>query len=367
MSDFLEFVCGCCVFDDAAGAEDEPRSLNKRLPASTGTVSSSFGDIYPETEELIHDAVNAVTKVIIAWLLCTLSVVITVHGLWFFVTESIMRVTVDLSVLSAGELACLVRVLYVKRLWKLSKSFTLFNFRRRLVSAIASIIAICLCIVELAGSIEISLRLYTSSDAAKGDAGTILRPVFILIFATGIGADAILTGMMCLWLNSARTGLKRWEYAMPLPRIASSLVETGGMIAFFANPTSQIFLAFYLQIGVLYLSSLLTSLNARRKVKQRIEQPFSVNFSALNHVYDSSSPSGTVTDGDGGGVRASSELPPSVRHLTIPRPSHLVMRAHSDDIMLGDDKAMTPDVERPQGQLERGMLGRTHPSVGYQR
>ena len=108
-------------------------------------------------------------------------------------------------------------------------------------------------------------------------------------------------------------------------------------------------------------------LNARRKVQQRIEQPFSVNFSALNHVYDSSSQSGTVTDGDGGGVRASSEVSPSVRHLTIPRPSHLVMRAHSDDIMLGDDKAMTPDVERPQGQVERGMLDRTHPSVGYQR
>ncbi|KAI0331672.1 hypothetical protein GY45DRAFT_1322027 [Cubamyces sp. BRFM 1775] len=309
-----------------------------------------------------------VASVILAWLLCTLSVIITVHGLWFFVVESAFHEnapapwTVDFFLLVNSIVACLVRTLYVKRLWKLRNSLTLFNLPGRAVSAIASLVAVCLCIVDLGGSIEISVQLYTSPED-KEDMD-ILRPVFILIFATGIASDAILTGMMCLWLNSARTGLKRTDSIINTLIVYSietglfpGLVETGGMIAFFVNPASQVFLAFYLQIGVLYLSSLLTSLNARRKVQERIEQPFSVNFSALNRVYDTSSQSGTDR------ARASSDSSASIGHLTIPRPSHFAMRAHSDEIMLGDDKAMTPDIERPQEQLEREMLGRMRSAV----
>ncbi|KAH9893555.1 hypothetical protein C8Q73DRAFT_538152 [Cubamyces lactineus] len=325
------------------------------------------------------DAGWFVASIILAWLLCTFSVIITVHGLWFFMSESIWREnastpwTVDFFLLVNSLVACLVRMLYVQRLWKLSRSLTLFVLPGRIISAIALVAAICLCIVDLAGSIEISVRLYTTPDADKGNVGAMLRPVFILIFATGICADAILTAMMCLWLNNARTGLKRTDSIINTLIVYSietglfpGLIETAGMIAFFANPGSQIFLAFYLQIGILYLSSLLTSLTARRKVQQRIDQPFSVNFSALNRVCDTTSQIGTD-----GGARASSDLSRapslSVRHLAIPRPSHLVMRAHTDDILVGDNKAMTPDVERPQEQIQREMLARTHPAVVYEK
>ncbi|KAI8996628.1 hypothetical protein BD414DRAFT_208119 [Trametes punicea] len=208
--------------------------------------------------------------VALAWILSSLSVAITVHGLWFFVMESMFHKTartpwtVDFFLFMNSAVATVVRLLYVCRLWKLCQSLT--HLRGRALSAGVLLLTILLCCVELAGSIEISVRLLHSNGSERGDVGNTLKPIFYLIFATGLSADAILTVMMCLWLHSARTGFKRTDSIINTMIVYTietglfpSLVETGGMIAFIVNSNSQIFLAFYLQIGVLYLTSLLTS------------------------------------------------------------------------------------------------------------
>ncbi|OSD04887.1 hypothetical protein PYCCODRAFT_1433231 [Trametes coccinea BRFM310] len=306
----------------------------------------------------------------VAWIMTSLSVAIAVHGLYFFVIESMFNTngatpwTVDFFLFVNSIVANLARSLYVYRISLLCRSLTYFRWRA--LSAVALMLAVLLCLVELAGSIDISVTLYTSDSAHRGQTGVRLEPIFYLIFATGLSADAILTAMMCLWLHSARTGFKRTDSIINIMIVYTietglfpSLVETGGMIAFIVNSTSQIFLAFYLQIGVLYLTSLLTSLGARRKIQQRIQQPITLNFSALH----ASSCNGTQTTNAG-----SSE--PS-EPLDVIQPVSLAMHAESrysgarlrvleEELM---EKGVTPDIERPQEQLERDMLNYTHMST----
>ncbi|KAI0351377.1 hypothetical protein OH77DRAFT_950707 [Trametes cingulata] len=288
----------------------------------------------------------------LAWLLCTLSVAITIQGLWFFIFQSFTTSralapwTIDFYLFVNSMIATVVRLLYIYRLAKLCRTLT--YFRRRALSTVVLLFTAVLCMVELAGSIDISVRLLRSQAATRGDVGSHLKPVFYLIFATGLSADIILTILMCFWLYSARTGIQRTDSVINTMIVYSiqtglfpSIVETGGMIAFIVAPQSQTFLAFYIQIGVLYLSSLLTSLNTRRLVQQRIQRPITVNFSALNDDFGSE-----TTDR---GSRSTGPQQPVVqesRHLRMPEGAL-------------EEKALTPDVERPQEHLEREMLAHT--------
>ncbi|KAL7280317.1 hypothetical protein ACG7TL_005233 [Trametes sanguinea] len=297
-----------------------------------------------------------------AWVMASLSVAIAVHGLWFFVLESLFYQrgitpwTVDFFLLVNSIVANLARLLYVYRLWLLCRSLT--YFRGRALSAVALVLAVLLCIVELAGSIDICVTLYTSNADERGKTGLRLKPIFYLIFGTGLSADAILTGMMCLWLHSARTGFKRTDSiinAMIVYTIETglfpSLVETGGMIAFIVNASSQIFLAFYLQIGVLYLTSLLTSLGARQKIQQRIQQPMTLNFSALHGNFDSTQT--TNASSSEPSEPSDSIQPMSLTMHADGRYPGARLRVLEEETM---EKGVTPDIERPQEQLERDML-----------
>ncbi|KAI0766647.1 hypothetical protein BD413DRAFT_615059 [Trametes elegans] len=258
----------------------------------------------------------------VAHVLCTFSVLLTVHGLWFCILESVYQEfrkppwTIDFFLSVNSAIATLIRLLYVHRLWK-------------------------------PGSIEISVKLYLTSSAKRGNDDSLLKPIFYLIFATGLFADAILTGILCMWLRSARTGLKRTDSILNALIVYSlqtclfpGLVETGGMIAFIVIPQSQIFIAFYLQIGVLYLSSLLTWLHTCRRAKQRMEQPvsFSINFSVLNDTA-----SGAHTH-----HASSSDV-----SLTREARRHAPLESLDDPV---DEKAQTPDIERPQEQLAVGLV-----------
>ncbi|KAI0369097.1 hypothetical protein BV20DRAFT_1053397 [Pilatotrama ljubarskyi] len=289
----------------------------------------------------------------VAWLMCTLSVAVTIQGLWFFIFSSMSSArpsppwTIDFFLFVNSAVATVVRLLYVYRLEKLCRTLT--YFRRRALSSIILVFTVLLCMVEVAGSLDISVRLLRSNDATRGNEGSRLKPIFYVIFATGLGADVILTVLMCFWLYSARTGIQRTDSVINTMIVYSiqtglfpSIVETGGMIAFIVSPQSQTFLAFYLQIGVLYLSSLLTSLNTRRLVQQRIQRPITVNFSALNHDFGSQ-----TTDRASG---STDPLPQAVvqesRHLRLPEGAL-------------EEKALTPDIERPQELLERDLLAQT--------
>ncbi|KAH9857275.1 hypothetical protein C2E23DRAFT_382502 [Lenzites betulinus] len=229
-----------------------------------------------------------------AWLLCTFSLGATTYNIWYYFVHiglekhtTIAPWTVDFFLTINSAVATLVRFLYVYRLAKLCQ--ILSYFRWRLFSAIMLVLAVLLCIVELVSAIHISRDLYSSSHASKIRTGFLEKPLFYVMFATGFAADAILTGTMCLWLHNARTGLHRTDsvinnmilYAVETG-LLPSLVETSGMIAFVVAPQTQIFLAFFAQVGVLYLNSLLTSLGTRGLVHQRIRQPLSLNCSILD-------------------------------------------------------------------------------------
>ncbi|OJT02963.1 hypothetical protein TRAPUB_6502, partial [Trametes pubescens] len=210
--------------------------------------------------------------------------------------------SVNFYLLINSIVATLVRLLYVYRLGKLCQT-PVISRGRPLVMILLGL-SVMLCVVEMAASATISSRLYVTDTAMTGREGTYLRPIFYLLFATGWSADLILTGIMCIWLHSARTGFHRTDsainnmivytletgiYIMILHAIAlyltlyqgsfqgvfarhpslghnsassaaeSSLIETIGMVTFIIAPETQIFIAFYIQIGLLYLSSLLIS------------------------------------------------------------------------------------------------------------
>ncbi|KAI0630624.1 hypothetical protein C8Q77DRAFT_217119 [Trametes polyzona] len=203
-------------------------------------------------------------------LLCTFSVAITAHGLWFFVIESFSR-------------------------QDLNAPWTVDNVEAYLQNShiFAGVQSPPWCSCSRSSSVIRTSLAPSPSQSDYSDvrrnSGPDLKPLFYLIFATGLCADALLTGMMCLCLHNARTGFHRTDpiiNRMIVDAIQSglfpSLVETGGMIAFIAVPQTQIYIAFYIQIGVLYLCSLLTSLNTRQYVHRRTSQPISLNFSMLN-------------------------------------------------------------------------------------
>ncbi|KAL1940764.1 hypothetical protein VTO73DRAFT_7805 [Trametes versicolor] len=240
----------------------------------------------------------------LAWFICTFSVAVSVHGLWFFVVEFLFQKcteapwTVDFYLLINSIVATLVRLLYVYRLGKLCRTSVIF--RGRALAMILLGLTVILCVVEMAASATISSRLYVTDTALTGREGPYLRPIFYLLFASGWSANLILTGIMCLWLHSARTGLHRTDSVINNMIVYTletglfpSLIETIGMITFIVAPERQVYIAFYIQIGLLYLSSLLTSLNKRQFVQGLIRKPLSLNFSILNDASINREPSPT--------------------------------------------------------------------------
>ncbi|KAH9931924.1 uncharacterized protein B0H18DRAFT_70567 [Fomitopsis serialis] len=123
--------------------------------------------------------------------------------------------------------------------------------------------------------------------------------LFTAMFSVGIAADVILTAMLCVALHKSRSGLKRTNSIINLLIMYS--IKTGGiacgcaittLVIFVCSPLGLIYAPFYVQTANLYLVSLLATLNYRRTIQTRIQQPLSLDYAAFDRCTTASSEQG---------------------------------------------------------------------------
>lgn len=109
--------------------------------------------------------------------------------------------------------------------------------------------------------------------------------------------DGVIAFTLCYYLRKRRTGMKRTDSIITRLQIYS--INTGAItalfgvlavIAFVYLPTTTAFVAFVQVQGKLYATSLLTSLNARKRTMEKIEQSAPVPEGVVLSLFRSARP-----------------------------------------------------------------------------
>jgi len=174
--------------------------------------------------------------------------------------------------------------------------------------------------------------------------------LFTAMFSVGIAADVILTAMLCVALHKSRSGLKRCARSnarrsinalrrtnsiinlLIMYTIKTGVIACGcaitTLIIFICSPLGLIYAPFYVQTANLYLVSLLATLNYRRTIQTRIQQPLSLDFAAFDRC---TTASGQGQEGRFSEQPASATLNSRVSLPKLPR----VFRIHSQQRSTG--------------------------------
>ncbi|KAH9829975.1 uncharacterized protein C8Q71DRAFT_727742 [Rhodofomes roseus] len=121
-----------------------------------------------------------------------------------------------------------------------------------------------------------------------------LRKALEATVAGGICADILLVVTLCLSLYRARSGLRRTDSALTLfilYSVYNGLLPTcfgiATLISLLSRPNTNLYTPFYIQIGNLFLISLVSSLNHRKTVRSQIQRELDLNYDAFDMVPDS--------------------------------------------------------------------------------
>ncbi|EIW59833.1 uncharacterized protein TRAVEDRAFT_71760 [Trametes versicolor FP-101664 SS1] len=317
--------------------------------------------------------------IVFAGLLCTFSVFVTTDALWYFVfgmlfqrgSQSSPPWSIDFFLLVIALVTALVRALYVYRLWRVCWALDRFRWRTLFIamliltaifttadlgkcghdSALRPVVRYFVSIVPTY-NVDTEYR-YTSNGSTPNRSYAGSGPIFCVAFATGISADITLIALMSFSSHHARTDMYRTNCLadslivyIVQTGLLPGLMDVACIISFIAMPTSKLFIAFYVQVGVLYLTSLLSSLNTGRFVKKRVKLPICVNFSALDRV--------VVDPGPPFAQEGSSFCATRAPSLAIDEDTHSIYVP--DELYYTEEKELTPDIEQAPQQLEREPL-----------
>ncbi|KAH9942020.1 hypothetical protein B0H21DRAFT_539967 [Amylocystis lapponica] len=243
---------------------------------------------------------------ICAWLLCTTSLAIDMQALYYFLYASVNATSTSAESTTLKEVIALtegpwgvciilvinelvviaVRFMFLRRIYKLSRLRDELGYIR---TGLLIFIAL-LSAIDFFSAVGISVELYSHSSSRSES-----KALYVVMFAVGVIADILLTGLLCWSLRRSRTGTPRTDSALKLLILYSintglfpSLIASAGMIAYFASPDTYIYIPFYIQISTLYLISLIASYNHRASVRQQIERPLTVDFGAFDAVVPAS-------------------------------------------------------------------------------
>ncbi|EIN03692.1 hypothetical protein PUNSTDRAFT_139224 [Punctularia strigosozonata HHB-11173 SS5] len=219
----------------------------------------------------------------------------------------------------------LVRIMYLKRVWILSKG-----------NILITTCIILFAVIDIISALFVTIKPYdykltpcvngTSSDdtrsryvdSSAADAAAVRRSTSVSIyvnFAAVLGADLIIALSLSWYLWHARTGFRRTDTLIKfllvyvigtgLLTVAVNVVTVGIYIAL---PTNYTYMAIYLLLPKLYMNSLLYSLNARDTLKGNTDGIISVHLSQLRGSAPQKETSGGNGDHDSD-VERGSDIP----------------------------------------------------------
>ncbi|KAI5122842.1 hypothetical protein M0805_003137 [Coniferiporia weirii] len=190
----------------------------------------------------------------------------------------------------------IVRTYFARRIYTLSHG-------NKLITGVI----LALSIVDLVVGTIITVRAFHIATFA-GLIG--VADLFYLNFASNISADTCVALVLCYYLWTNRTGLRRTDSLVV--KLILYTVNTGmltvldaaaGLICYAALPTTLVFIAFYLNLSKFYVNSYLASLNVRKTLLSSMKDNAMGSFNISRN-----NPHGT-----GGGV---SHNMPDFRALT---------------------------------------------------
>ncbi|GBE86145.1 hypothetical protein SCP_0900220 [Sparassis crispa] len=228
--------------------------------------------------------------VLLAWILCFFSLIVSAHAMYFFVVKNIddnpmafSKAPWSVCLLMAvnAVVVVLVRFIFLYRLWRFVKAKGEWNSGWKALL----LLTVLLTLVDLSGSLAVSIKLFLTPDTEELEQ---IKVMVEVVFAAGVSADIFLVGLLCFSLNSSRTGFESTDSlinTLILYAINSGLLPTivagAGLATFLVSPSPLVYMAVYNQIANLYLISLIASLNHRKVVRRQVERPFTVDFSPL--------------------------------------------------------------------------------------
>ncbi|KAJ7803148.1 hypothetical protein B0H14DRAFT_1648799 [Mycena olivaceomarginata] len=116
-----------------------------------------------------------------------------------------------------------------------------------------------------------------------------ISTLLYLNFAAGTSSDLSVALALCYLLRGSRTGFQRTDSligALMMYTVNTGLLvaldATAGMVAFIFMHDNFIFLGFYLLLSKLYLNSYLAILNARKTLRDKLDEPKSVHLSRIH-------------------------------------------------------------------------------------
>ncbi|EKM53304.1 uncharacterized protein PHACADRAFT_211002 [Phanerochaete carnosa HHB-10118-sp] len=168
--------------------------------------------------------------------------------------------TIMVHVMFTGVSDAIVRGIFMYRVWLVSQG------KRLLFLAILLPSLVC-----FAGSIGFAIRgLQIGTYAGIADISWILYTAF----GTGVVADAAIAAALCYFLAKRRTGIQRTDSIVQMlivysvnTGVLTSLCAMCVLVAYATMPGNFIFISFYFVLPKLFLNSLLSTLNAREKLR----------------------------------------------------------------------------------------------------
>ncbi|TFK59065.1 hypothetical protein BDN72DRAFT_851470 [Pluteus cervinus] len=170
----------------------------------------------------------------------------------------------------------IVRSMFARRVWRLSnKNIVLTTW----IMAIST--------ADLVVGLFITVKAFgiqSFPDLSK------ISHIMYLNFAVSTVSDISLSLALCYLLRRSRTGFPKTDSILRILMLYTvntgllvAIDETVGLITYVTMPDNLIFLGFYLLLSKLYLNSYLAMLNARDKLRDRLDahDPVSIHLSQM--------------------------------------------------------------------------------------
>jgi len=140
--------------------------------------------------------------------------------------------------------------------------------------------------IDLVVGLTITAKAFRLSSFAEL---TTLSTIAFLTFAGSLAADLSVTVGLLVVLFRSRTAIRRTNSlirTLMMYTVNTGLIVTidGGLsiLTYGLMPHNFVFLFFYLLLSKLYLNSYLATLNAREDLREKVDQPVSIQLSQLS-------------------------------------------------------------------------------------
>ncbi|KAI0782711.1 hypothetical protein C8Q75DRAFT_493720 [Abortiporus biennis] len=228
------------------------------------------------------------------WILDSLQLALVTHMLYHYLIKnygnpselgiivwSFPTGTIITTIMNDG----IIRCIYARRIWTLTKNKW------------STGIVLVLTLAVVAGWIATSVHVFQS----KTFEGLARIRTLISVCYSGVAfTDSVIAVILCANLLSRRSGFKKTDsqlqtlikYAIHTA-LLTSIVAIASLITFLAMPHNLIYVATLITLPKLFLNSLLATLNARERLRERFDNIESVHLSKLPGGISVSSRSGS--------------------------------------------------------------------------